>query len=98
MCESPKSNAVVMAIDRAMQDAERGGFQPVPIHLRDTSYKGAAKLGYGEGYMYAHNYPGHYVKQRYAPLEAQGMPYYEPGELGFEVEIKKRREELKKYE
>ena len=98
VCESPKSNAVVVAIDRAMRDAERGGFQPVPIHLRDTSYKGAAKLGYGEGYKYAHDFPGHYVKQQYAPLEAQGMPYYDPGELGFEVEIQKRREELKKYE
>ena len=97
VCESPKSNAVVIAIDRAMRDAERGGFQPVPIHLRDTSYKGAEKLGYGIDYKYAHNFPGHYVKQRYAPLEAGGMPYYEPGELGFEQEIRKRREELKKY-
>jgi putative ATPase len=98
VCESPKSNAVVVAIDRAMRDAERGGFQPVPVHLRDTSYRGAARLGYGEGYKYAHDFPGHYVKQQYAPLEAQGMPYYEPGTLGFEKEIGKRREELKKYE
>lgn len=98
VCESPKSNAVVVAIDRAMRDAERGGFQPVPVHLRDTSYKGAAILGYGADYKYAHNYPGHYVKQQYAPIEAQGMPYYEPGELGFEQEVRKRREELKRYE
>jgi putative ATPase len=48
VCESPKSNAVVVAIDRAMRDAERGGFQPFPVHLRDTSYRGAARLGYGE--------------------------------------------------
>lgn len=98
VCESPKSNAVVVAIDRAMCDAERGGFQPVPVHLRDTAYKGAAILGYGADYKYAHNYPGHYVKQQYAPIEAQGMPYYEPGELGFEQEVRKRREELKQYE
>ncbi len=98
VCESPKSNAVVVAIDRAMRDAERGGFQPVPVHLRDTAYKGAAILGYGADYKYAHNYPGHYVKQQYAPIEAQGMPYYEPGELGFEQEVRKRREELKQYE
>ncbi len=98
VCESPKSNAVVIAIDRAMRDAERGGFQPVPIHLRDTSYKGAKTLGYGADYKYAHDFPGHYVKQQYAPLEAQGMPYYEPGELGFEQEIQKRRQELKKYQ
>ncbi len=98
VCESPKSNAVVVAIDRAMRDAERGGFQPVPVHLRDTAYRGAAILGYGADYKYAHNYPGHYVKQQYAPIEAQGMPYYEPGELGFEQEVRKRREELKQYE
>lgn len=92
VCESPKSNSVVMAIDRAMEDAERGGYQSVPIHLRDTHYKGAAQLGFGEDYKYAHDYPGHYVKQQYAPLEAQGMPYYTPSEQGFEKEIRALRE------
>lgn len=92
VCESPKSNSVVMAIDRAMEDAERGGYQRVPIHLRDTHYKGAAQLGFGEDYKYAHDYPGHYVKQQYAPLEAQGMPYYTPSEQGFEKEIRALRE------
>lgn len=92
VCESPKSNSVVMAIDRAMEDAERGGYQSVPIHLRDTHYKGAAQLGFGENYKYAHDYPGHYVKQQYAPLEAQGMPYYTPSEQGFEKEIRALRE------
>jgi putative ATPase len=98
VCESPKSNAVVVAIDRAMSDAERGGFQSVPVHLRDTAYKGAHKLGHGAGYRYAHDYPGHYVKQQYAPIEAEGMPYYEPGDLGFEVEIQKRRKALEEYQ
>lgn len=92
VCESPKSNSVVMAIDRAMEDAERGGYQSVPIHLRDTHYKGAAQLGFGEDYKYAHDYPGHYVKQQYAPLEAQSMPYYTPSEQGFEKEIRALRE------
>ena len=92
VCESPKSNSVVMAIDRAMADAERGGYQPVPVHLRDTHYKGAGELGFGEGYKYAHDYPGHYVSQQYAPLEAQGLPYYVPSEQGFENEIREIRE------
>ena len=92
VCESPKSNSVVMAIDRAMEDAERGGYQPVPVHLRDTHYRGADQLGCGEGYKYAHDYPGHYVQQQYAPLEAQGMPYYEPSEQGYENEIREIRE------
>ena len=93
VCESPKSNSVVIAIDKAMADAARGGYQPVPVHLRDTSYSGADRLGSGEGYRYAHDFPGHYVKQQYAPLEAQGMPYYLPGDLGFEKEIRRIREE-----
>ena len=92
VCESPKSNSVVLAIDRAMEDAERGGYQPVPVHLRDTHYRGADQLGCGEGYKYAHDYPGHYVQQQYAPLEAQGMPYYEPSEQGYENEIREIRE------
>ena len=93
VCESPKSNSVVMAIDKAMEDAEKGGYQPVPIHLRDTHYKGHERINSGEGYKYAHDFPGHYVKQEYAPLEAKGMPYYLPGEEGFEQEIRKIRSE-----
>jgi len=93
VCESPKSNSVVMAIDRAVADAERGGYQSVPVHLRDTHYKGAGEIGSGEGYKYAHDYPGHYVRQQYAPLEAQGMPYYEPSEQGYENEIRIIRHE-----
>ena len=91
VCESPKSNSVVMAIDRAMEDAEKGGFQSVPVHLRDTHYKGAEQLGAGEGYRYPHEYPGHWIPQQYAPLEAKGMPYYVPSEQGFEKEIRKIR-------
>ncbi len=91
VCESPKSNSVVCAVERAMEDAERGGCQSVPIHLRDTHYKGAQQLGFGEGYRYPHDYPGHWVGQQYAPEEAQGMPYYVPSEQGYESEIRKIR-------
>lgn len=91
VCESPKSNAVVMAIDRAMADAEKGGFQSVPVHLRDTHYKGASTLGSGDGYLYPHEFPGHWIEQQYAPIEAGGMPYYVPSEQGFETEIRKIR-------
>ena len=74
-----------------MADAEKGGFQSVPVHLRDTHYKGAEQLGAGEGYRYPHEYPGHWIPQQYAPLEAKGMPYYVPSEQGFEKEIRKIR-------
>ena len=98
VCESPKSNAVCMAIDRAMADAQKGGYQSVPVHLRDTHYKGAEKIGSGEGYKYPHDYPGHWLEQQYAPLEAQGMPYYVPSEQGFECEIRKIRESRNKID
>ena len=91
VCESPKSNGVVVAIDRAVSDAAKGGYEPVPVHLRDTGYPGPDAVPPGQEYKYAHDYPGHYVAQQYAPLEATGMPYYEPGDLGFEVEIHKIR-------
>ncbi len=91
VCESPKSNSVSTAVEAAMADAERGDYQAVPVHLRDTHYKGAAKLGHGEGYLYPHDFPGHYVKQQYAPLEARDMPYYVPSEQGFECDIRKLR-------
>ena len=91
VCESPKSNSVVMAIDRAMADAERGGYQSVPVHLRDTHYKGADQLGMGDGYLYAHDFPGHFVQQQYLPTEASGLPYYTPSEEGYELKIRKIR-------
>ncbi len=89
VCESPKSNSVCAAMDAAAADAERGDYEPVPLHLRDTHYRGAGELGHGEGYRYPHDYPGHYVRQAYAPLEAKGMPYYVPSEQGFECELRR---------
>ena len=91
VCESPKSNAVAVAVEAAMADAERGAAESVPVHLRDTHYKGASKVGSGEGYLYPHDFPGHWVDQQYAPPEAQGMPYYVPSEQGFERELRVAR-------
>lgn len=88
ICESPKSNSVVMAMDAAFADAERIPDQPVPMHLRDTAYKGAEKLGNGKGYKYPHDYPGHVVQQEYMPPSVKGRRYYIPGELGNEGKIR----------
>ena len=88
ICESPKSNSVVMAMDAAFADAERIPDQPVPMHLRDTAYKGADKLGNGKGYKYPHDYPGHGVQQEYMPPSVKGRRYYIPGELGNEGKIR----------
>ncbi len=92
VCESPKSNSVVMAIDQAMADAEKGGFGPVPPHLRDTHYKGSDRLGSGAGYLYPHDFPGHYVKQEYMPPEVKGKRYYLPSDQGHEEKIQKNQE------
>lgn len=88
ICESPKSNSVVMAMDAAFADAERIPDQPVPMYLRDTAYKGADKLGNGKGYKYPHDYPGHVVQQEYMPPSVKGRRYYVPGELGNEGKIR----------
>jgi putative ATPase len=91
VCESPKSNAVVMARDAAREDAEKSEFLPVPVHLRDTSYKGYERIGSGEGYKYVHNYPGHYVEQEYMPVESKGKRFYYPSDQGYELKIREIR-------
>ncbi len=91
ICESPKSNSVVMAIDAAAADAGKGGFGPVPVHLRDTHYKGAGRLQSGEGYKYPHDFPGHYVKQEYMPPEVRGQVYYKPSDQGHEEKIRQAK-------
>ena len=93
LCESPKSNSIVMAIDAAMADAENLKDEPVPVHLRDTAYSGAKKLGAGVGYKYPHDYPNHEVEQEYMPPSAKGRRYYIPGGLGVEARIKTRHDE-----
>ena len=92
VCESPKSNSVSMAVDAAMADAEKGGFGPVPVHLRDTHYAGHERIGSGEGYKYPHDYPGHWVRQEYMPPEARGKRYYQPSEMGHEATILKNHQ------
>ena len=94
VCESPKSNAIVKARDACFAYAEKAKNLPVPVHLRDTSYKGASsKLGAGKGYKYAHDYPGHWVRQQYLPDDALDLRFYEPSEMGFEARIRQTRKE-----
>lgn len=87
LCESPKSNAVVLAKDAALADAATSYDEPVPVYLRDTSYRGAQKLGHGKGYKYPHDYPGHWVQQDYMPQSLKGKRYYEPSGMGAEAKI-----------
>lgn len=92
---APKSNAAYMAVDQALEAVRKRKNGMVPNHLRDSHYKGASKLGRGIGYQYAHNFPGHYVKQQYLPDELLGTVFYEPTENGYEKNIKKYLDSLR---
>ena len=94
---APKSNAVVTAIDAALRTVESTSGEPVPDHLRDTHYKGAARMGYGVGYKYPHDYPHHYVKQQYLPDKLQGHKFYKPSDQGREKLIQERLDWFEKY-
>ena len=92
VCESPKANSVSAAVDAALADAAKGGFGPVPLHLRDTHYAGSDRLGSGKGYLYPHDFPGHWVRQEYMPPEVRGRTYYHPTEMGHEDVIRKNHQ------
>ena len=70
---SPKSNSAYMAINEALELVNRTGNLPVPLHLRNAPTKLMAELDYGKEYKYAHDYPGHFVKQEYLPKELQDV-------------------------
>ena len=83
LARAPKSNSVYAALGAAVEDAASS--DPVPLHLRDTSYPGARQLGHGKGYRYPHDFPGHRVEQEYRPARLSGRRYYEPSGQGEEV-------------
>ena len=97
IASAPKSNASYLAINEAMESVKTQK-TTIPPHLQDAHYKGAANLGHGVGYKYAHDYPEHYVKQQYLPDEIVGSKFYRPTELGYEKGIKERLERLKNGE
>lgn len=91
LCESPKSNSVIVAIDSAITDVKAGNLGEVPLHLRDTSYKGAKQFGHGKDYKYPHDYPKHYVEQQYMPKELADRKYYLPTDQGVEAKLQQRK-------
>ena len=95
VASAPKSNAAYVAINEAMETVRQTGNLPVPGHLRDSSYKGAQKLGRGIGYLYAHDYPHHYVEQQYLPDALVGHRFYRPETEGYEARIRERLDGLR---
>ena len=83
LARAPKSNSVITALGRAQQDAASS--DPVPLHLREPGHPALRKHGYGKGYKYPHDYPGHVVEQEYRPASFEGATYYEPSGEGEET-------------
>ena len=86
VASAPKSNAACMAVFDAME-AVKTTKTTVPSHLQDAHYKGSKKMGHGVGYLYAHDYPNHYVEQQYMPSELLGRKFYHPTDNGYEKNI-----------
>ncbi|MFZ3101501.1 MAG: replication-associated recombination protein A [Desulfitobacteriaceae bacterium] len=93
IASAPKSNSVIEGINRAMAFVKDQAKTEVPIHLRDTSYKGAKKLGNGQDYLYPHDFSGHWVKQTYLPQAVEGQVFYTPSEMGKDQSIKNNSKE-----
>lgn len=90
LASAPKSNAAYIALNEAIADVKKNPDKGVPPELRDASYKGAARLGHGKGYLYPHDFPGHFIPQKYFPEGMENKIYYRPSEEGCEREIKER--------
>lgn len=93
---APKSNASYLSIDAAMHMVASGQTPPIPVHLQDSHYKSAGKLGHGIGYQYAHDFKNHYVAQQYLPDALVGTQFYEPTEMGYEKRIREHLERIRR--
>ena len=94
---APKSNSITNAIFAAQNIVRSKNTGLVPPHLRDAHYEGSADLGH-TGYLYPHDFPGHYVKQQYLPDEIRNEVFYDPSDEGYEKTIKERLDTLKNRE
>jgi putative ATPase len=92
LATAPKSNSLYEAYSKVQQDVESSRNEPVPLHLRNPVTKLMQDSGYGKGYKYAHDYPGHFVEQQNLPDSLQGKRYYSPSDQGYEKEIAERIE------
>ncbi len=96
LASCPKSNSVIMGIDKALDDVRNKKIDNVPANLMDNHYRGAEKLGRGLDYKYPHSYPDAWVDQQYLPDNLVGTRYYEPNERGQEAAFKSYLDSLNK--
>jgi len=92
LATAPKSNSLYEAYSQVQQDVESSRNEPVPLHLRNPVTGLMQGLGYGKGYKYAHDHPGHFVEQQNLPTSLQGKHYYFPSDQGYEKEVNARLE------
>lgn len=90
LATSPKSNSAYMAINRAIQTVRQTGDLPVPLHLRNAPTKLMKKLDYGKDYQYAHDFPGHFVRQQYLPDELKHARLWQAQENPQEARMQER--------
>lgn len=94
LATSPKSNSAYMAINKAMAQVEKEGYRPVPLHLRNAPTPLMEKAGYGTGYKYAHDFPGHFADMEFMPEGLSGKRFWEPAQNAAEEKLKARMDEL----
>ncbi len=92
LATAPKSNSVYMARKKVMEEIDRTGYLPVPLHVRNAPTKLMKELGYSRGYKYAHDYKYGYIPQEYLPNEIKGKRFYLPTDRGYENTVKRRLE------
>ena len=90
LATAPKSHSLYQAYSKVQQDIKYSRNEPVPLHLRNPVTGLMRQIGYGKGYKYAHDYSGHFVKQRNLPPTLQGKRYYIPSDQGYEEEVNAR--------
>lgn len=90
---SPKSNSAYLAIDAALAEVEQTGNCPVPLHLRNAPTKLMKELGYGTSYKYAHDFPGHFVRQQFLPDTLQGKHFWCAADNAAEVQMQQRQQQ-----
>jgi putative ATPase len=90
LATAPKSNSLYSAYSSIQNEVKNGKNDPVPLHLRNAVTKLMKESGYGKGYKYAHNFPGHVVEQQHLPDSLKDKKFYFPGDLGYEKQVKDR--------
>ena len=93
LATAPKSNSLYQAYSQVQEEIKQSPDEPVPLHLRNPVTSLMKKIGYGKGYKYPHDYPGHFVQQQHLPDSVKGKHYYTPSEQGYEKEVAQRLKE-----